>query len=65
MQKVHHNNTLFIGNGGEKDIPTALAGGSRKFTAVNLNPLIASAVWCFGNPSPGNVCERNDRFVHR
>jgi len=58
MQKI--DNTLVIGGGGGEDIQTALAGGSKKVTAVELNPLIVSAVKRFGSPSPGNVYERND-----
>ncbi len=59
MQKI--NSTLVIGGGGGEDIQTALAGGSQKVTAVELNPLIASAVKRFGSPPPGNVYYgRND-----
>jgi predicted membrane-bound spermidine synthase len=58
MQKI--DNTLVIGGGGGEDIQTALAGGSQKVTAVELNPLIVSAVERFGSPPPGNVYQRND-----
>src|SRR5919109_4027126 len=36
------NNTLIIGSGGGEDVLIALAGGSKKVTAVEINPLIIS-----------------------
>ncbi len=57
MQKT--NSTLVIGGGGGEDIQTALAGGSKKVTAVELNPLIVSAVKRFGSQS-GDVYDNKD-----
>jgi predicted membrane-bound spermidine synthase len=58
------NNTLIIGSGGGEDVLIALAGGSKKVTAVEINPLIISTAKQFGN-STGNLYERNevDLFV--
>jgi hypothetical protein len=53
------NNTLIIGSGGGEDILVALAGGSKKVTAAEINPLIISKAKQFGN-SAGNLYERND-----
>src|SRR5215208_4785764 len=53
------NNTLIIGSGGGEDVLVALAGGSKKVTAVEINPLIISTAKQFGN-SAGNLYERND-----
>ena len=53
------NNTLVIGSGGGEDVLVALAGGSKKVTAVEINPLIISTAKQFGN-SAGNLYERND-----
>src|SRR5919112_1080664 len=53
------NNTLIIGSGGGEDVLVALAGGSKKVTAVEINPLIVSTAKQFGN-SAGNLYERND-----
>jgi predicted membrane-bound spermidine synthase len=53
------NNTLVIGSGGGEDILIALAGGSKKVTAVEINPLIISAAKQFGN-SAGNLYERKE-----
>ncbi|HEX2615035.1 MAG TPA: hypothetical protein VHL10_06045, partial [Nitrososphaera sp.] len=57
MQKT--DSTLVIGGGGGEDIQTALAGGSKNVTAVELNPLIVSAVKRFGSQS-GDVYDRKD-----
>ena len=57
LKKV--NNTLVIGSGGGEDVLVALAGGSKKVTAVEINPLIISKAKQFGN-SAGNLYERND-----
>lgn len=53
------NNTLIIGSGGGEDVLIALAGGSKKVTAVEINPLIISAAKQFGN-STGNLYKRNE-----
>jgi hypothetical protein len=53
------NDTLVIGGGGGEDILVALAGGSEKVTAVELNPLIVSAAKRFGSES-GNLYERDN-----
>ncbi|AIF83196.1 spermidine synthase [Candidatus Nitrososphaera evergladensis SR1] len=42
---------LVIGGGGGEDIMMALAGGADKVTAVEINPLIVSAVKRFGGPA--------------
>ena len=55
-----NSNTLVIGSGGGEDILVALAGGSKNVTAVELNPLIVSAVKRFGGSSAGNLYQRND-----
>src|SRR5215208_4411859 len=53
------NNTLVIGSGGGEDVLVALAGGSKKVTAVEINPLIISTAKQFGS-SAGNLYERKD-----
>jgi predicted membrane-bound spermidine synthase len=53
------NNTLIIGSGGGGDILVALAGGSKKVTAVELNPSIITAVKKFGK-SAGNMYNHKD-----
>jgi predicted membrane-bound spermidine synthase len=53
------DNTLVIGGGGGEDILVAIAGGSEKVTAVELNPLIVSAAKRSGEES-GNLYERDD-----
>ena len=53
------NNTLVIGSGGGEDVLVALAGGSKKVTAVEINPLIISRAKQFGS-SAGNLYERKD-----
>ena len=53
------NNTLVIGSGGGEDVLVALAGGSKKVTAVEINPLIVSTAKQFGN-SAGNLYERKE-----
>jgi hypothetical protein len=52
--------SLIIGSGGGEDILIALAGGSKNVTAVELNPLIVSAVKRFGGNSIGNLYNRQD-----
>lgn len=53
------NNTLVIGSGGGEDVLVALAGGSKKVTAVEINPLIISRAKQFGS-SAGNLYERKE-----
>src|SRR5919112_311908 len=53
------NNTLVIGSGGGEDVLVALAGGSKKVTAVEINPLIISAAKQFGD-SAGNLYDRKE-----
>lgn len=55
--------TLVIGSGGGQDILMALAGGSEKVTAVEINPNIVAAVRSFG-PQAGNVYDREDVELH-
>ncbi|HEX2170725.1 MAG TPA: hypothetical protein VHF65_10550, partial [Nitrososphaera sp.] len=51
---IDANNTLVIGSGGGEDILVALAGGADNVTAVELNPLVVSAVKRFEGQS-GNI----------
>jgi hypothetical protein len=51
---------LVIGSGGGEDILVALAAGSKNITAVEINPLIISAVKDFGGNLAGNLYDRND-----
>ena len=53
------NNTLVIGSGGGEDVLVALAGGSKKVTAVEINPLIISTAKQFGD-SAGNLYDRKE-----
>jgi hypothetical protein len=53
------NETLVIGSGGGEDVLIALAGGSKKVTAVELNPLIVSKAKEFGK-SAGDLYERKE-----
>ena len=53
------NNTLIVGSGGGGDVLMALAGGSKKVTAVEINPSIISEVKKFGKLA-GNLYERKD-----
>jgi len=53
------NNTLIVGSGGGGDVLMALAGGSKKVTAVEINPSIVSEVKKFGKLA-GNLYERKD-----
>jgi hypothetical protein len=59
MSKMNSSSTLVIGSGGGEDILVALAAGS-KVTAVELNPLIVSAVDQYGGDSAGNLYKRKD-----
>ena len=56
----NNSNTLVIGGGGGEDILVALAGGTKNITAVELNPLIVSAVKDFGGSLAGNLYQRGD-----
>ncbi|HEY3094141.1 MAG TPA: hypothetical protein VGJ42_00090 [Nitrososphaera sp.] len=58
-EMIKVNSALVIGGGGGEDILTALAGGSDKVTAVELNPLIVSAAKRYGSES-GNLYERDN-----
>ena len=51
---INANNTLVIGSGGGQDIIVALSGGVDNVTAVELNPLVVSAVKRFESES-GNI----------
>jgi predicted membrane-bound spermidine synthase len=51
--------TLIIGPGGGPDVVAALASGSRKVTAVEMNPLMLQFVRNYG-PSAGNLYDRPD-----
>jgi MFS family permease len=55
--KVNH--TLVIGSGGGEDVLVALAGGSDKVTAVEINPAIVSAANKYANHA-GNVYDRKE-----
>jgi predicted membrane-bound spermidine synthase len=59
---VKAENSLVIGSGGGQDVMTAFAGGAKKVTAVELNPLVVSAVRTFGGP--GNVYDNPDVELH-
>jgi len=54
------NSTLVIGGGGGEDVLTALAGGSRNVTVVEINPLIVSMAKQFGDGLGGNLYNRSD-----
>src|ERR687898_3163021 len=56
---INANNTLVIGSGGGEDIIVALSGGSDNVTAVELNPLVVSAVKRFDTQS-GNIYDNNN-----
>ena len=51
--------TLIIGPGGGPDVVAALASGSRKVTAVEMNPLMLQFVRSYG-PRAGNLYNRKD-----
>ena len=51
--------TLIIGPGGGPDVVAALASGSRKVTAVEMNPLMLQFVRNYG-PRAGNLYDRPD-----
>ncbi|MGC1932517.1 MAG: hypothetical protein WA667_26385 [Candidatus Nitrosopolaris sp.] len=60
MSKMNNSSTLVIGSGGGEDILVALSAGSKNVTAVELNPLIVSAVKQYGGNSAGNLYNRKD-----
>lgn len=60
ISRTNASNTLVIGSGGGEDILVALAAGSKKVTAVELNPLIVSAVQQYGNTA-GNLYNRKNQ----
>jgi predicted membrane-bound spermidine synthase len=51
--------TLVIGPGGGADVVSALSSGSRKVTAVELNPLMLKFVRSYGARA-GNIYDRSD-----
>jgi Spermine/spermidine synthase domain len=63
-EMINANNTLVIGGGGGEDILVALSGGADNVTAVELNPLVVSAVKHFDSQS-GNIYNNNnvDLFI--
>lgn len=58
-EMINANNTLVIGSGGGEDILVALSGGADNVTAVELNPLVVSAVIRFDSQS-GNIYNNNN-----
>jgi len=60
ISRTNASNTLVIGSGGGEDILVALAAGSKKVTAVELNPLIVSAVQQYGSTA-GNLYNSKNR----
>ncbi|HKW00478.1 MAG TPA: hypothetical protein VJN96_11670 [Vicinamibacterales bacterium] len=56
---VKQPQTLIIGPGGGSDVLVALASGSKKVTAVELNPLMLQFVRHYG-PRAGNLYDRPD-----
>jgi len=56
---VSNPDTLVIGPGGGADVVAALASGSRKVTAVELNPLMLKFVRSYGARA-GNLYDRPD-----
>src|ERR671918_696516 len=57
-EMINANNTLVIGSGGGEDILVALSDGVDNVTAVELNPLVVSAVKRFDSQS-GNIYNNN------
>ncbi|MDQ3961801.1 MAG: hypothetical protein M3230_04900, partial [Thermoproteota archaeon] len=57
-EMINANNTLVIGSGGGEDILVALSDGVDNVTAVELNPLVISAVKRFDSQS-GNIYNNN------
>ena len=60
---INADHSLVIGSGGGQDILMALAGGSEKVTAVEINPNIVAAVRSFGDQA-GNVYDRPEVELH-
>src|SRR5919112_182718 len=60
-EMIDANNTLVIGSRGGEDILVALAGGADNVTAVELNPLVVSAVKRFESES-GNIYNNNNNI---
>src|SRR5215204_50944 len=58
-EMINANNTLVIGGGGGEDVLVALSGGADNVTAVELNPIVISAVKHFDGQS-GNIYNNND-----
>jgi predicted membrane-bound spermidine synthase len=58
-EMINANNTLVIGSGGGQDIIVALSSGVDNVTAVELNPLVVSAVKRFESES-GNIYNNNN-----
>jgi spermidine synthase len=56
---VPNAETLIIGPGGGPDVVAALASGSRKVTACEMNPLMLKFVRSYG-PRAGNLYDRPD-----
>ena len=63
-EMINANNTLVIGGGGGEDVLVALSGGADNVTAVELNPIVISAVKHFDGQS-GNIYNNNnvDLFI--
>src|SRR5215204_2230779 len=63
-EMINANNTLVIGGGGGEDLLVALSGGADNVTAVELNPIVISAVKHFDGQS-GNIYNNNnvDLFI--
>ncbi len=59
MDNMTISETLVIGSGGGIDVLMALSGGSKKVTAVEINPSIVSEVKKFGKLA-GNIYDRKD-----
>jgi hypothetical protein len=60
ISNMTNSRVLVIGSGGGEDILLALSAGSKNVTAVELNPLIVSAVKDYGGNSAGNLYNRKD-----
>ncbi|MDQ3836358.1 MAG: hypothetical protein M3270_05425, partial [Thermoproteota archaeon] len=58
-EMINANNTLVIGSGGGEDILVALSADVNNITAVELNPLVISAVENFDRQS-GNIYNNNN-----
>src|SRR5918999_3869605 len=58
-EMTNANNTLVIGSGGGEDILVGLSDGVDNVTAVELNPLVVSAVKRFDSQS-GNIYNNNN-----